>query len=219
MRWSRAVRAAVKAEPRFWLPISFLLAGVALLIVALLSLGNTGTAFGWGGFSSAFLTAGLVDLFGLLESRRRRLDVDRRLAPVQRVIIQHLQLQRRDLLDSVSVLFDLDGDPPSWLERLRSDAVDMVPHEPAHVFPPQDRGARALVLLGQAQSRQARLEALSAHGLLTEQVAAMAELVDRGQWQAIVSALHAMQGLPMTGAGPSAAQVVEALIALDIPVD
>ncbi|MDB6425856.1 hypothetical protein [Curtobacterium sp. 20TX0008] len=219
MRWSKAVRATVAEEPRFWLPIAFLLVGVALLIVALLSLRDSGTAFGWGGFSSGFLTAGLVDLFGLLESRRRRLDVDRRLAPVQRVIVQHLQLQRRDLLESVSVLFDLDGDPPSWLERLRNDEVDMVPHEPAPIFPPQNRGARAFVLLTEAQERQARLEALSAHGLLTEQVAALAELVDRGQWRAVVSALYATPGLPMTGAGPSAAQVVEALIALEIPVD
>jgi hypothetical protein len=216
VRWWTAVRAAFAAEPRFWLPVAFLLVSVALLIVALTSLDDSGAAFGWGGFSAGFLTAGLVDLFGLIESRRMRLRDHRNLAPVRQVIAQRLQLQQRDLVETVTVLFDLQGGPEEWLPTLRDPAREMFPREPAEVFPPQNRGDRAADLLRQAKERQAHLEALSAGGLLTREVAAVSQVVNDGVWSRTVGALYAVPSAALAGAGPAAADAVEAVLAVRI---
>ncbi|MDO4058030.1 hypothetical protein QKG53_14500 [Clavibacter michiganensis] len=186
-------------------------------MLALASLADAGAALGWAGLASGFLTAGLVDLFGLLEGRRRRQDADRRLEPIRTGIINHLQLQRADLIDSVTVLYPLEGDPALWIAQLRANDWPAMKNEPARVFPPRSKGTRVAEMRRRMSERQLHVETLSASGIMTEEVSAMSAIVQRGGWAASLEALELVPSDGMRGMTASAADMLEQLLAIDLP--
>ena len=207
----------MRDEPRFWVPVGFLAAATAFFVLALSTLSDEGAAFGWAGVASGFLTAGLVDLFGLLEGRRQRLALERQLAPVRASMVQHLRAQRRDLYETLTTLLPVSGDPADWIAELSANDWPVMPNEPADIYPPQTKGARVAQLNLEMQRRQEHLEGLAAGGILTESIAAMSDIVLRGSWASIIGVLTVAGGSGMSGVAAMAAEMLEKLQLINMP--
>ncbi|PPF53918.1 hypothetical protein C5B94_09130 [Clavibacter michiganensis] len=217
MKWWSSVRSTFRDEPRLWVSVAFLAVAAALGALALSTLGDEGAALGWAGLASGFLTAGLVDFFGLLEGRRRRLEADQRLTPIRTAIVYHLNSQRQDLLETVQTLFPVEGDPTRWAQMLRTHDWVVPAGAATDLYPPQPVAERLAPFRPAIRNRQEHLEALSASGILTAEVAAMSSVVLRGMWLGAIDALRHFPSTDIRGVAPLAADMLDELLAIDLP--
>ena len=195
--------------------MTFLALSVALFVAAWASRDDEGAIFGWLGVASAFLTAGLVDLFGLLEGRRRRRLYDQRLVPVRLSVERHLRAVRRDLFASVSSMLPVHGDPGSWVDQLRKidPRIDPAVTTP-NIWPRMSIMARMALLHASILDEMVHLEALSAGGIHADKVAAINSAA-----RAWLLMIEVLAGGTSNASGTSAQAVamLEPLLAINIP--
>lgn len=211
------------------MPIIFLVASAAAFALTGLTASDGGMSLGWGGLAAGFFTAGLVDLLGVLEARRRRAETEQLLAPIRATVRAHLQAQRRDLLDTVSTLFEVEGEPETWAAQLKDPELIVDGLAPARILPPRSKATRVAELRNSIWERQRHLEGLAAGGMRTAEVHALSELTLEGMWPATLNIVISRQALAATsdpmapyaahamrGLAPGAAEMLDVLLALDI---
>lgn len=172
---------------RWVVPILFLLVTAASALAAWFAHRDATWLQIWLSVALTFLTAAVVDLVALNDSRRKERAAAARIEPVDRIIVKHMREQRRDLYSLVGSFFGIKdfADAEDLTAQLRdfpkgptiaADALDetMWPHE--------SRSARARATIDTLHARQKDLETLAATGLRALEIEALSGVVLHGQF-------------------------------------
>ena len=177
----------------------------------------------WLSVALTFLTAAVVDLVALNDSRRKERAAAARIEPVDRIIVKHMRVQRGDLYSLAGSLFGIKdfADAEDLIVQLRdfpkgptiaADALDetMWPHE--------SRSTRTRATIETLHARQKDLETFAATGLRALEIEALSGVILNGPFvQSIRSTFWGKNSIEQQAAAERAAEMLEELHRIAIP--